>query len=87
MIIPLREIIGNYNCTLMYTLKEWIIPLREIIGNYNLFFLSLNDFENYTLERDNRELQLIPAFVFDSMYYTLERDNRELQHRTDSSDM
>ena len=35
-IIPLREIIGNYN--IMYNIYRpfTIIPLREIIGNYNV---------------------------------------------------
>ena len=56
-----------------------IIPLREIIGNYNLTLLILSDYFNYTLERDNRELQLMVSFPSLSAYYTLERDNRELQ--------
>ena len=34
-IIPLREIIGNYNYTVHHGSDEPIIPLREIIGNYN----------------------------------------------------
>ena len=34
---------------------------------------------HYTLERDNRELQLPRATYFILNYYTLERDNRELQ--------
>ena len=57
-----------------------IIPLREIIGNYNRY-LSIPLFRrDYTLERDNRELQLYPYRPSSSAYYTLERDNRELQH-------
>ena len=35
MIIPLREIIGNYNGIVLLPYVEFIIPLREIIGNYN----------------------------------------------------
>ena len=34
-IIPLREIIGNYNCKRQLFVFLRIIPLREIIGNYN----------------------------------------------------
>ena len=34
-IIPLREIIGNYNSLLQFHTHNTIIPLREIIGNYN----------------------------------------------------
>ena len=34
-IIPLREIIGNYNPLAMKLNILEIIPLREIIGNYN----------------------------------------------------
>ena len=34
-IIPLREIIGNYNINQIQGGKTRIIPLREIIGNYN----------------------------------------------------
>ena len=34
-IIPLREIIGNYNCSTVLKSDRQIIPLREIIGNYN----------------------------------------------------
>ena len=33
----------------------------------------------YTLERDNRELQLIATYYKELSNYTLERDNRELQ--------
>ena len=36
---------------------------------------------HYTLERDNRELQLNNATQWNFIDYTLERDNRELQHR------
>ena len=35
-IIPLREIIGNYNEHINFGNGTKIIPLREIIGNYNL---------------------------------------------------
>ena len=35
-IIPLREIIGNYNFVPLLLRVEEIIPLREIIGNYNV---------------------------------------------------
>ena len=56
-IIPLREIIGNYNFDNIIILDVFIIPLREIIGNYNLFILNYIRGLNYTLERDNRELQ------------------------------
>ena len=35
---------------------------------------------DYTLERDNRELQLAAARIPYYINYTLERDNRELQH-------
>ena len=35
-IIPLREIIGNYNTVEQLSPSAYIIPLREIIGNYNL---------------------------------------------------
>ena len=34
-IIPLREIIGNYNIEYYSRAYLGIIPLREIIGNYN----------------------------------------------------
>ena len=34
-IIPLREIIGNYNGKEKRVYYNQIIPLREIIGNYN----------------------------------------------------
>ena len=34
-IIPLREIIGNYNLQGARNATPSIIPLREIIGNYN----------------------------------------------------
>ena len=34
---------------------------------------------NYTLERDNRELQLSSSNIAAKVDYTLERDNRELQ--------
>ena len=34
-IIPLREIIGNYNGQRVRYSSVGIIPLREIIGNYN----------------------------------------------------
>ena len=34
---------------------------------------------HYTLERDNRELQLDAPQLTDMQDYTLERDNRELQ--------
>ena len=34
---------------------------------------------HYTLERDNRELQLYRYPKKGTPYYTLERDNRELQ--------
>ena len=38
---------------------------------------------NYTLERDNRELQR-PGFTLSTRTdYTLERDNRELQRHVD----
>ena len=57
-----------------------IIPLREIIGNYNLKRLDKSNRKNYTLERDNRELQLKVIAIGDVVDYTLERDNRELQH-------
>ena len=33
----------------------------------------------YTLERDNRELQLQSTYLSSKQDYTLERDNRELQ--------
>ena len=56
-----------------------IIPLREIIGNYNERVLELLKVFNYTLERDNRELQQSQASYQYSRNYTLERDNRELQ--------
>ena len=81
-IIPLREIIGNYNELCKNCMASGIIPLREVIGNYNLTLLILSDYFNYTLERDNRELQLMVSFPSLSAYYTLERDNRELQHVT-----
>ena len=35
--------------------------------------------QHYTLERDNRELQLTDYKKFAKINYTLERDNRELQ--------
>ena len=35
-IIPLREIIGNYNAVTTVISYRVIIPLREIIGNYNM---------------------------------------------------
>ena len=38
-IIPLREIIGNYNRNECGSSDTDIIPLREIIGNYNLIAL------------------------------------------------
>ena len=37
------------------------------------------DIENYTLERDNRELQPLSFVEYIPPDYTLERDNRELQ--------
>ena len=40
-IIPLREIIGNYNSCRLFTHDGMIIPLREIIGNYNLILLRI----------------------------------------------
>ena len=81
-IIPLREIIGNYNELCKNCMASGIIPLREIIGNYNLTLLILSDYFNYTLERDNRELQPVYPAVPGDYHYTLERDNRELQHVT-----
>ena len=36
IIIPLREIIGNYNNAVKGIIYRTIIPLREIIGNYNV---------------------------------------------------
>ena len=41
-IIPLREIIGNYNGKSSVHRHRRIIPLREIIGNYNLSTARLN---------------------------------------------
>ena len=40
---------------------------------------TLDGTGNYTLERDNRELQLSLSAVLGNVDYTLERDNRELQ--------
>ena len=40
---------------------------------------------HYTLERDNRELQLGYSMVRIFSYYTLERDNRELQLDSNTS--
>ena len=56
-IIPLREIIGNYNNEVNVDVCCHIIPLREIIGNYNINSSQADSAINYTLERDNRELQ------------------------------
>ena len=56
-----------------------IIPLREIIGNYNPLRVPPTKPPNYTLERDNRELQQKMKALVDCGNYTLERDNRELQ--------
>ena len=39
----------------------------------------VGEVRDYTLERDNRELQLRLFNSALSTYYTLERDNRELQ--------
>ena len=81
LIIPLREIIGNYNERHKKTNKAFIIPLREIIGNYNYISFWFFDSCNYTLERDNRELQLHLLRRYSTRHYTLERDNRELQRK------
>ena len=78
-IIPLREIIGNYNLVGCSRTGYRIIPLREIIGNYNTKYVAVGDALNYTLERDNRELQRALSFLVELHHYTLERDNRELQ--------
>ena len=40
-IIPLREIIGNYNEIGRIAKQKKIIPLREIIGNYNTYATTL----------------------------------------------
>ena len=40
---------------------------------------TVTPFTNYTLERDNRELQRINLTSCVLLDYTLERDNRELQ--------
>ena len=42
---------------------------------------TVTPFTNYTLERDNRELQRLISFITDNKHYTLERDNRELQQK------
>ena len=34
-IIPLREMLGNYNELFNICLLDHIIPLREMLGNYN----------------------------------------------------
>ena len=39
-IIPLREMLGNYNRIFSYTDFILIIPLREMLGNYNLRLAS-----------------------------------------------
>ena len=64
-------------------MQESIIPLREIIGNYNIPPEIHIELSNYTLERDNRELQLGMTSRERRPYYTLERDNRELQRAFD----
>ena len=78
-IIPLREIIGNYNfngyggnCPVHYTLERDNRELQPSSISY--FFIPY-----YTLERDNRELQRYSTLYRRIEYYTLERDNRELQ--------
>ena len=53
--------------------------MREIIGNYNHKQVKSAKMRNYTLERDNRELQRFSEQVKRIRHYTLERDNRELQ--------
>ena len=80
-IIPLREIIGNYNIAIPINAIFCIIPLREIIGNYNDSGGHQRVQSDYTLERDNRELQPLPSGDRAYNDYTLERDNRELQLR------
>ena len=42
--------------------------------------MSILPLTDYTLERDNRELQLAARILCNPQHYTLERDNRELQH-------
>ena len=62
-IIPLREIIGNYNPYADGKKGQTIIPLREIIGNYNSSLAANQSATNYTLERDNRELQQVDSMA------------------------
>ena len=57
-IIPLREMLGNYNTYSYHIRKRLIIPLREMLGNYNLTYRYVT-MNNYTLERDVRELQRV----------------------------
>ena len=79
VIIPLREMEGNYNCTVLiallpsdYTLERDGRELQPLIPNECRHF-------NYTLERDGRELQHVLFNQALHKYYTLERDGRELQ--------
>ena len=81
-IIPLREIIGNYNRQETDDEVLLIIPLREIIGNYNQKMQWSPAQKYYTLERDNRELQHVRNVFLYVYHYTLERDNRELQRES-----
>ena len=62
-IIPLREIIGNYNLHSYPSSAPIIIPLREIIGNYNPSSSRRVIIRNYTFERDNRELQRLQLIL------------------------
>ena len=80
-IIPLREMEGNYNLTIMSTLGGMDYTLERDGRELQRGDVFLPVELNYTLERDGRELQLYIYIKYLLVYYTLERDGRELQLR------
>ena len=77
-IIPYQEIIGNYSYRVREKGKYTIIPYQEIIGNYSKSAQN-EAMVNYTIPRNNRELQLLGCSVDELIDYTIPRNNRELQ--------
>ena len=79
-LLPYQEIIGNYSTSGAPDYRPSIIPYQEIIGNYSHSCQCCSSGNDYTIPRNNRELQHLYQCRNLGPHYTIPRNNRELQH-------
>ena len=79
IIIPLREMEGNYNTEMSAYLSLFIIPLREMEGNYNLVTEAYGIYNIIPLREMEGNYNISDWASRTRIDYTLERDGRELQ--------